>query len=44
MQGKENGWPVPAESRPMSDQAITPELRQWIIDQAAGGHPPEAVL
>jgi prolyl 4-hydroxylase len=28
----------------MSEQAITPELRQWIIDQAAGGHPPEAVL
>ena len=28
----------------MSDQPITPELRQWIIDQAAAGQPPEAVL
>ena len=28
----------------MSDQQITPELRQWIIEQAAAGQPPEAVL
>jgi prolyl 4-hydroxylase len=28
----------------MSDQPITPELRQWIIDQATAGQPPEAVL
>ena len=28
----------------MSDQPITPELRQWIVDQAAAGQPPEAVL
>jgi prolyl 4-hydroxylase len=28
----------------MSDQPVTPELRQWIIDQAAAGQPPEAVL
>jgi prolyl 4-hydroxylase len=28
----------------MSDQAITPELRQWIVEQARGGHTPEAVL
>ncbi len=28
----------------MSEQPITPELRQWIIDQAAAGQPPEAVL
>jgi prolyl 4-hydroxylase len=25
-------------------QAITPELRRWIIEQAEAGHPPEAVL
>jgi len=28
----------------MSDQPITPELRKWIVDQAAAGQPPEAVL
>lgn len=28
----------------MSEQPITPELRQWIIDQAAAGQPSEAVL
>jgi prolyl 4-hydroxylase len=28
----------------MSDQPITPELRQWIVEQAAAGQPPEAVL
>ena len=28
----------------MSDQPITPELRLWIIDQAAAGQPPEVVL
>jgi prolyl 4-hydroxylase len=28
----------------MTDQPITPELRQWIVDQAAAGQPPEAVL
>jgi prolyl 4-hydroxylase len=28
----------------MSEQPITPELRQWIIDQAAAGQPPDAVL
>lgn len=25
-------------------QAITPELRAWIIEQASAGHPPDAVL
>ena len=25
-------------------QAITPELRQWILAQVAAGHGPEAVL
>jgi prolyl 4-hydroxylase len=28
----------------MSDQPVTPELRQWIIEQAAAGQPPDAVL
>ena len=28
----------------MSEQKITPELRQWIVDQAAAGQPSEAVL
>ena len=28
----------------MSAQPITPELRQWIVEQAAAGQPPEAVL
>ena len=28
----------------MSTQQITPELRQWIIEQASAGHAPEAVL
>jgi prolyl 4-hydroxylase len=28
----------------MSAQAITPELRKWIVEQAAAGQPPEAVL
>jgi prolyl 4-hydroxylase len=28
----------------MSEQQITPELRQWIIEQATAGQPPEAVL
>ena len=28
----------------MSEQTVTPELRQWIIDQAAAGQPSEAVL
>jgi prolyl 4-hydroxylase len=28
----------------MNEQTITPELRQWIIDQAASGQPSEAVL
>ena len=27
-----------------TDQPITPELRQWIIEQAKAGQPPEAVL
>jgi len=32
------------QNRGMSDQPVTPELRQWIIEQAAAGQPPEAVL
>jgi len=28
----------------MSQQTITPELRQWIVDQASAGHKPEQVL
>ena len=28
----------------MSDQPVTPELRQWIVEQAAAGQPPDAVL
>jgi prolyl 4-hydroxylase len=28
----------------MSRQAVTPELRQWIVEQARAGHGPEAVL
>lgn len=28
----------------MSDQPITPELRKWIVEQAAAGQPPESVL
>jgi prolyl 4-hydroxylase len=28
----------------MSEQQVTPELRQWIIDQAKAGRPPEEVL
>lgn len=28
----------------MSDQTVTPELRQWIVEQAAAGQPIEAVL
>ena len=28
----------------MSVQPVTPELRQWIIEQATAGQPPEAVL
>ncbi|MEP7303573.1 MAG: 2-oxoglutarate-dependent dioxygenase, partial [Caldimonas sp.] len=28
----------------MSSQAITPELREWILAQAAAGHSPEIVL
>ncbi len=28
----------------MSDQPITPELRQWIIEQAKAGRPPDEVL
>ena len=28
----------------MTEQTITPELRQWIVDQAASGQPSEAVL
>jgi prolyl 4-hydroxylase len=28
----------------MSEQPITPELRRWIIEQAAAGQPPDAVL
>ena len=28
----------------MSTQTVTPELRQWILDQAKAGHKPEAVL
>ncbi len=28
----------------MSAQVVTPELRQWIIEQASAGHKPEAVL
>jgi prolyl 4-hydroxylase len=28
----------------MSSQPVTPELRQWIIEQATAGQPPEAVL
>lgn len=27
-----------------TSQTITPELRRWILDQVAAGHPPEAVL
>ena len=30
--------------RAMSSQPVTPELRQWIIEQASAGQPPEAVL
>ncbi len=25
-------------------QSVTPEVRQWILDQAAAGHPPEGLL
>jgi len=32
------------QNRAMSDQAVTPELREWIIAQARAGHKPEAVL
>jgi prolyl 4-hydroxylase len=35
------------EGIPMSDldhQPVTPELRAWIIEQAAAGHPPDMVL
>lgn len=32
------------ESRAMRDQTITPELRQWIMEQVGLGHRPEAVL
>ena len=32
------------QNKSMAEQPITPELRQWIIDQAAAGQPPEAVL
>ena len=28
----------------MSAQVVTPELRQWIVEQARAGHKPEAVL
>ena len=28
----------------MSSQSVTPELRQWIIEQATAGQPPETVL
>jgi prolyl 4-hydroxylase len=28
----------------MAQQSITPELRQWIVEQAQAGHSPEAVL
>jgi len=28
----------------MTQQLITPELRQWIVEQAVAGHPPEEVL
>ena len=28
----------------MTQQAVTPELRQWIVDQAAAGHAPEVVV
>ncbi|MDB6001995.1 MAG: proline dioxygenase [Rhizobacter sp.] len=28
----------------MSHQQITPQLRQWIVEQAAAGHSPESVL
>ena len=28
----------------MSAQPVTPELRQWIIQQASAGQPPDAVL
>jgi prolyl 4-hydroxylase len=28
----------------MSAQAVTPELRQWIVDQAKAGRPPDEVL
>ncbi len=28
----------------MSTQIATPELKQWIVEQARAGHPPEAVL
>ncbi|PXW93262.1 prolyl 4-hydroxylase [Sphaerotilus hippei] len=31
-------------SRLRSTQTVTPELRQWIIDQAMAGHAPDAVL
>jgi prolyl 4-hydroxylase len=33
-----------AQNRAMSAQLVTPELRQWIIQQASAGQPPEAVL
>ncbi|MES2976525.1 MAG: 2OG-Fe(II) oxygenase [Pseudomonadota bacterium] len=29
---------------PVTRQQITPQLRQWIVEQAQAGHPPEAVL
>lgn len=28
----------------MSEQTVTPDLRQWIVDQARAGHSPETVL
>ena len=36
---------APRQNRGMTvQQAITPELRQWIIAQAQAGHPPDSVL
>ena len=32
------------ESRKAAAQQITPQLRQWIVEQAQAGHPPETVL
>ncbi|CAN5449001.1 2OG-Fe(II) oxygenase [soil metagenome] len=34
----------PNVSKQLARQQITPQLRQWIVEQAQAGHPPETVL